>query len=263
MYAFTKTNEEVFNTFSHTESVFDGTVLDRELTDSSGEFRTLKVNGRALSNYSLETLNTSGNHGGILGGRFLQPRIITITYRLRDKTNEGFRSRYERLNLLLAEVEKKLRFTDDRRHYFIATFSEGDVPEEDTNDVVSTLNFICHDPMKYTDPMYQQDVLEVKLNTLFPAHPVLSVSLIDTRKEFILSNTTTGKHIHLKSSNVFLLTAAIEIDTRNWTVTQAGQNRLTDLVITSDLEDFTVRKKDILSLNVPGTIDIALEGVAL
>lgn len=263
MYEFIKTNEEARNTSSHAETVFNGNIIDRELTDFDGGFRTLLVEGRAISNYSVGTLETSSGHGGILGSRFLTPRLITITYKLWDSTNEGFRKRYERLNVLLSESEKKLRFTDDPNYYFIATFTDGDSPEENTNEVISSISFICHDPFKYTDPVSQRGAAEVRLITLFPASPVIDILLESDVSEFILTNTSTDKVIHMKSNIPFSSANSIKVNTRNWKITQDGVDRLSDLVITSDLEDFTVKRGDILTLSVPGTFNIELEGVAL
>ena len=263
MYAFTKTNEEALNTSSHTEMEFNGAIFDRELTDVNGGFRTLLVEGRAISSYSVETVNASGSHGGILGSRFLNPRIITVTYKLWDATNEGFRRRYEKLNMLLIESEKKLRFTDDAYHYFIASFSDGDSPEEDSNEVISTLTFICHDPVKYTEPLAQKNVVKVQVNALLPSSPVVEVMLNNGVNEFKLTNTTTGKIIHMKSTVSFSPSTAVRIDTRNWSISQNGIDRMRDLVITSDLEDFKVKRDDVLALSVPGYVNITVEGVAL
>lgn len=261
MYKFTRADETPFDSFRPIETVFDGVSLDRELSDSMGEFRTLRVDGRSLANYSIETSEMIGKDGGLMLGRSLQIRIITVTYRLKDSTNAGFRRRYERLNMLLRNEERKLLFTDEE-FYFKATFSSGDIPEESSNDVTGSLTFICHDPYKYSNPITQRNVSTVQTLSLYPARPIITITPGVEENEIILENKTTGKVIHLRSENPFVA-APIVIDTTLWTVTQEGSDRIVDLMIRSDLEDFTVSDGDKLEMNIPGVIDLMLEGVSL
>lgn len=261
MYRFTKANEAPLDTFFHTETVFDGVSLDRELSDSQGEFRTLRIDGRSIANYSVDSSESSGKDGGMMTGRSLQIRLITVTYRLRDKTNAGFLRRYERLNKLLRKAERKLSFTDEE-FYFIATFSAGEIPEESSNDVTSSLTFLCHDPYKYSKPLIQRNATKVHSRTLYPARPVITIRLESAVSEFLLLNETTGKAIHMKSSTPFA-TAPLTVDTVRWGVRQNGADRLADLMIRSDLEDFTVSDGDVLELSVPGAVDLEFEGVSL
>lgn len=261
MYKFTKANEAPLDTFFHTETVFDGVSLDRELTDSRGEFRTLRIDGRSIANYSVESSESSGRDGGTMVGRSLQVRLITVTYRLKDTTSAGFLRRYERLNKLLRNAERKLFFTDEE-FYFIATFSAGDIPEESSNDVTASLTFICFDPYKYSKPLLQRNVTKVQTRSLYPARPVITIRLEVAASEFLLLNSTTGKVIHMKGSAPFS-SVPLTVDTSRWSVRQNGVDRLADLMIRSDLEDFTVSDGDELELSVPGAVDLEFEGVSL
>ena len=72
----------------------------------------------------------------------------------------------------------------------------------------------------------------------------------------------SGKTIHMKSTTPFT-TAPLTVDTMRWSVQQDGTDRLADLMIRSDLEDFTVSDGDVLELSVPGAVDLEFEGVSL
>lgn len=128
-------------------TIFNGVNLDEALTDNNGSFTTLSVNGRGILPRRINITETPGNHGVREKGYTYDLREITVTYRLKDKTNEGFRDRFNRLNGLLLGSKKRLEFTDEAA-FFIATLQDGDTPEEDSNDIVGTLVFLCSDPAK-------------------------------------------------------------------------------------------------------------------
>src|SRR5690625_183170 len=80
----------------------------------------------------------------------LEPRPIIVKFRLTDKTNEGFRKRLDKLKELLVGSQHRLYFTDEPNEYYRATLQSLDVPEEESNDLICHLNFICNDPHKYS-----------------------------------------------------------------------------------------------------------------
>ncbi|MBW8350784.1 phage tail family protein [Bacillus sp. IITD106] len=130
------------------QTIFNGINLDESLTDSNGSFITLTVSGRSVIKHRINTIPVPGRDGLIEDGYTMDAREITVKYKIADKTNEGFRKRYDRLNALLVGQRKILEFTDEDA-IFYATMLENDVPEEDSNELVGRITFLCSDPYKY------------------------------------------------------------------------------------------------------------------
>ncbi|MBD8006527.1 distal tail protein Dit [Bacillus norwichensis] len=128
-------------------TVFNGVNLDESLTDKSGSFTTIAVSGRGILPRNIHMTEMSGSHGAREKRYTYDVREITVKYKLTDRSNEGFRERFNRLNGLLLGSKKRLQFTDEDA-YFLATLQSGDTPEEDSNDIVGTLVFICTNPAK-------------------------------------------------------------------------------------------------------------------
>lgn len=126
---------------------FNSVNLDNALSDSHGSFTTLSVTGRGLSNRVMHTYDKQGDGVGE-HSTFMDVREIVVKYRLKDEYNEGFRQRYNELNRLLSAQKALLEF-DDEQAYFLATCVGGDEPEENTNDIIGTITFVCTDPNKY------------------------------------------------------------------------------------------------------------------
>lgn len=131
------------------QTIFNGFNLDEMLSDENGSFITLTVTGRANLAQRIETIEIPGLNGVL---EQIDPTIdvreITVKYKIADKTNEGFRKRYNKFLALLEGSKKVLEFTDENA-LFYATLLENDVPEEESNNLVGTLTFLCSDPFKY------------------------------------------------------------------------------------------------------------------
>ena len=128
-------------------TLFNGVNLDEALTDHNGSFTTISISGRGILSRRINMTEVSNRHGAREKGYTYDVREITVKYKLTDRTNEGFRDRFNRLNSLLLGSKKRLDFTDEEA-YFLATLQSGDTPEEDSNDIVGSLVFICTDPGK-------------------------------------------------------------------------------------------------------------------
>lgn len=131
------------------QTVFNGINLDEELTDENGSFITLTVSGRSNLTQKINTIEVPGMDGLIeQDGAKLEPREITVKYKISDRTNEGFRKRLDKLNSLLEGSKRELTFTDEDA-LFYATLLTNDIPEEESNNLVGTITFLCSDPFKY------------------------------------------------------------------------------------------------------------------
>src|SRR5690606_20373076 len=131
------------------QTVFNGINLDEELTDENGSFITLTVSGRSNLTQKINTIEVPGMDGLIeQDGAKLEPREITVKYKISDRTNEGFRKRLDKLNSLLEGSKRELTFTDEDA-LFYATLLTNDITEEESNNLVGTITFLCSDPFKY------------------------------------------------------------------------------------------------------------------
>ncbi|MBC5637850.1 phage tail family protein [Ornithinibacillus sp. BX22] len=131
------------------ETVFNSFNLDQLLTDKDGSFITLTVSGRSNIDQKINTVAVPGMDGLIeQDGANLEPREITVMYKITDRTNEGLRKRLDQLNSLLVGSKKELSFTDEDA-LFYATMQSNQLPEEDSNTLNGTIIFLCSDPLKY------------------------------------------------------------------------------------------------------------------
>ncbi|WGG44169.1 distal tail protein Dit [Rossellomorea sp. DA94] len=150
MYRFVNLTERgTRSTSLSIQTIFNGINLDELLTDKNGSFTTLTVTGRSNINNRLNTFEVPGRDGLMESNEYTRrEKEIVVKYQMSDKTNEGFRVRYNRLNDLLSGIKKALMFTDEN-YIFYSTLSVNDVPEENSNSLVGTLTFLCADPNKY------------------------------------------------------------------------------------------------------------------
>jgi len=161
------------------QTIFDGINFDQFLTDESGSFMTLTVSGRSNLRNRINTIEVAGKHGVIESDNTLDPREIIVKYKISDKTNEGFRERYNKLNSLLEGTKKELAFSDEDA-IFYATLSENEVPEEDSNELIGTIIFYCSDPYKYGPEQqitFASDTVNVNNNGTAEADPIFQLEV--------------------------------------------------------------------------------------
>lgn len=150
MYQFVDTMERPQMVSPSIQTIFNQTNIDDVLTDNQGSFITLTVSGRSNAKQRIKTFEVASLDGlAELGFTNNEPIEIIVKFKISDRTNEGFRNRLTKLKDLLSGTKKKLIFTDEDV-YFYATFSELDIPEEDSNNLVGAITFFCSDPYKYS-----------------------------------------------------------------------------------------------------------------
>ncbi|MEF2293147.1 distal tail protein Dit [Virgibacillus dokdonensis] len=134
------------------QTIFNGINLDEQLTDETGSFMTLTVTGRGNIKQNIKTTQVPGMDGALETDKTtFDAREITVKYKISDSTNEGFRSRVNQLNNVLRGSKRQLRFTDEDAFYY-ATLSENTIPEENKNELICELTFLCSNPYKYGQP---------------------------------------------------------------------------------------------------------------
>jgi predicted phage tail component-like protein len=182
MYEFVNLNERgTQSTSLSIQTIFNSNNLDVLLTDENGSFTTLTVSGRSNLTNRLETVEVPGLDGLLEADHStLSEKEIVIKYKIADKTNEGFRERYNRLNQLLKGAKMELRFTDEN-YIFFATLSVHSVPEEESNSLVGTLTFLCSNPYKYgpeIEAVFPSDVVSINNNGTTDASPIFELEVL-------------------------------------------------------------------------------------
>ncbi|WP_082234966.1 distal tail protein Dit [Halobacillus massiliensis] len=164
------------------QTTFNGITLDEALTDDNGSFITLSVSGRSNMTNRMNTIEAPGLDGLIESSlTTLEAREIKIKYKITDRTNKGFRDRFNHLNSLLRVSKKELAFSDEEA-IFYATLSSNEVPEETSNSVIGTLTFLCTDPYKYGPKQSKELVSDYEMITnsgLMPADPTFELEVLE------------------------------------------------------------------------------------
>jgi len=150
LYGFVDTIESAGNASLSINTIFNGITLDDALTDDTGSFRTLTVSGRG-DLYNKIVLEEMNNQDGAIerDGDYSDVAEIIVKFKLSDNTNEGFRDRIIELKRLLGGRKHVLEFTDKDLFYY-ASLSELVFPEEDSNDLIGEMLFLCSDPIAYS-----------------------------------------------------------------------------------------------------------------
>lgn len=173
------------------QTVFDGINLDEELTDEDGSFITLTVSGRSNTTYRRNIIPIPGMEGAWEDANGYQdPRSITVKFKIKDKTNNGFRERLKRLNSLLVGSKKVLTFTDEDA-LFYASLEELELPEEESNDLVGNLHFICPDPFSYGPEKTRHllpDVSTIKNEGTANAKPIIEMTAKESVTYALIQN---------------------------------------------------------------------------
>lgn len=171
-------------------TIFNGIDLDQELTDETGSFTTLTVNGRNDTRSTINSFSVPGMDGAHEEGNTLDAKTINVRFRITDKTNEGFRERLNRLNALLSGSKQVLEFTDEDA-VFYATVSSVEMPDEESNDLIGNIFFYCSDPYKYgpeLEATFPSDAVTVTNNGTAPAKPVFELEVNESTTFAMVSN---------------------------------------------------------------------------
>ncbi|GLO64404.1 phage tail protein [Oceanobacillus sp. E9] len=200
MYLFTDTSprEEPINGSFSLQTTYNDMNIDNLLSDTQGRFITTSISGRNLPSKSIVTNEYLGMHGLREGDFKYEPREIVVKFLLEDKTNSGFRNRFHRLYTLLQGQKRKLRFTDENA-YYLATFKEADIPEEDSNSIEGSLIFLCTDPAKYFERVetdINRDSESYSIESIEPTSWEIKVNFTENVSYFSF-NESKGLYIYL------------------------------------------------------------------
>lgn len=220
-------------------TIFNGIDLDQELTDETGSFTTLTVNGRNDTRSTINSFSVPGMDGAHEEGNTLDAKTINVRFRITDKTNEGFRERLNRLNALLSGSKQVLEFTDEDA-VFYATVSSVEMPDEESNDLIGNIFFYCSDPYKYgpeLEATFPSDAVTVTNNGTAPAKPVFELEVNESTTFAMVSNgdeyMMIGKPVDVDSVEYSRLTTILNDNCSSlvgWTALPNGTQLDTGIV---------------------------------
>lgn len=158
---------------------FNGTYFEEEIPG----YRTLYVSGREMAETEISDLESATRNGSRYQRRRYRPRTIVVGYQLSAKTNEEFRSAYNKLNELLDVEQARLIFRDEPDKFYVGTkIGAGEVPYG-RNAITSQLEFYCADPFKYSVKEYEEvpeaddgTTFAIRYNGTQPAYPILETT---------------------------------------------------------------------------------------
>ena len=178
---------------------------------------------------------------------------------MKATTNEDFRKKFNKLNMLLHSDEPKiLKFTDEPEYSFDAILQKtGDI-EETSNSVVSTFTFLCLDPYKYKAVDKDTGVNNVTITKLPNNRNEFTPELIkvivnSVGDKVIIKNQTTAKKIIINNS----FGDVIEIDLNKDYPLKLNAMVRSELIdfMESDF-DFTVKQGDVITCSNSRVLEV-------
>lgn len=252
MYEFVDISQPIRSPVYPIALTFNGVRFEDALNNVNGSYRTLTVKGRGLVNQEHQSIKPAGKNGSYFYSQTLENRTLTIKVKLTGKNNLAFRRQYEKFNQLLKTVAPSfLSFSDEVDRSYFAQFKACDEPEEESNEAILTLEFICYDPFKYSD------VKSVSGNRITYAgdedtKPILTITLTAGGNELRVLHLEKQQYIRLKGT--YTTGNKIVIDMKKRTITQNGRSILPDLDVVNS-RFFTFSKGvNTLSINLAHTV---------
>lgn len=261
MYEFVDINQPMRSPVYPLALTFNGVRFEGALNNANGSYRTLTVKGRGIVNQEHRTVKPAGKHGSYFYSRTLEDRTLTVKVKLTGKNNLAFRKQYEKFNQLLKTREPSfLAFSDEVDRSYLAQFKACDEPEEASNEVILTLEFICYDPFKYSG------VKSVIGDKVFyvgdeDTKPTLTITLSAGGNELRILHLEKQQYIRL--SGVYTAGDKIVIDMKQRTITQNGRSILPDLdMVNSRFFSFS-KGVNTLSISLGHTVESSFREVYL
>lgn len=180
MYGFIDTNEAPGAAALPAEALqLNGVYIENVISG----YRTLSVQGREALSGVVSTDTVGLRPGSLFLSRKYPERVITVRYQLICSTPELFRAAYNQLASILDIEEGVLIFADEPDKYYVGIPAALGEVEPGRNAIISTIQFICPDPFKYSTTEYNAQVLEdgslyCNYHGTFPSHPVLSAQFL-------------------------------------------------------------------------------------
>lgn len=231
-------------------------VNDRCLDDIIEGFKTLNIFGRTIAKKNVSVSDSDVFDGGYITSNTYSPRIITVEYLLKGRSNSDFIRKFELLNFYL-RGNLKLKVSDDSFYYYGVLKDITDI-EDVTNWVVGKFEIICCDPYKYSDDFSISFDTSYRFTRLYMYEAILESVMIAPNKSsdgVSIKNKRNGKQIKIEGP--ISQGDKIKINCLEQKITINNQNALNRLNIISNLEDFELKLDDLITISVSGECKIS------
>lgn len=222
---------------------------DSTIEEQIDGYQTLNTSGRELVGYSVNSQSVNSD-GESFTSAYYPKRDITIRYQLEAKSDVEFRQKFDYLNYLLSQKEFEFYFYDDPFYSFTGTVSAVDSFPEGTNSGVSSFTITCSNPFKrrrQATTKTKVQKLEVTENVYFGTVPdLIKLELKhDTNLVDLFNDELKIRLVHdFKAGDVVEIRP---LDSEPLKIN--GATNFTALDITSDLENFEVKKGDVIKVS--------------
>lgn len=203
-------------------------------------YQTLNVTGRELFARSINSESNTSLEGAIFKSANYPSREIEIAYQLKANSDQEFREKYQKLNLILSNPQFKFYFFDDVQYFWTGTVSSADKVEPGRNWVKGSFTINCSSPFKrLIEATIYHGIGNIRINEPidFPTVPD-SIELI-VSKDSTTQIISNGKQSINLSGN-FKKADKLVIEPEKSVITLNGNNALSMLNLDSDFENFRV-----------------------
>lgn len=208
-------------------------------------YQTLTVTGREM--VSLDISSDAVRVGTKISEQRIQPRTITVQYKLEDSDAEEFQKKYKRLMMLLyKEDDAEITFNDDPQIVYFGRYAESDDVSGESNSVISSFTVYCQDPRKYSK--VQEMESKITLNSPVQTPPERIVVKLARATSIKITNNSTGAVIKITGAAIYA-NDVLTFDMDQGILLVNGKDMTHILDLDSDFENFFIYRGDTLSCN--------------
>lgn len=206
-------------------------------------YYTLKVEGREMIAPEVQIQNTS--IGGVVSNQRVPSRKLKVTFKLENHNPDLLLTDFRNIvNELYAEEDVPIYFNDERDVFYYGRFSGASEIDGAIYEIVSDFEITCADPRRYSQAeLFINDVV----NKDFRYNQRPSRIELKLAKNGQVSVTNTKQTITIDTQ--LSVNDSVVIDFDNGKILVNGQNKTSFLSLTSDFENFILRKGQIITSN--------------
>lgn len=243
--------------------IVDGRNIDEHYTNDDLRVETIQIYGRQTNEYDIQTTTPAKYQGQMVLGKRLKAKTIQVVLLLETREYGLIQAFMSNLNARLRNAET-ISFKDESELTYFVEYAGADNPDEALRQEV-TLNFLWHDPVKYTSERTQQytngQVLSIA--TTEPVAPFIEIRFASGVKVWSMRNVTTNANINYEHE---VISDRYQVDVEAQLITK-GVDRadaMDGLKLDSDFEEFLIKPADQLVVTpTPSSISIKYRGVSL
>ena len=206
-------------------------------------YQTLTVTGREM--ISLDIDSDSIKVGALISMQRIQPRILTVQYKLEDNNPEELQKKFKELMILLfKEEDVEISFKDEPGIKYYGRYSETDDVPGDTNSIFSSFTIYCQDPRKYSNS--KQSGAKITMHSPVETPPEKIVVKLARGNSIKITNQNTKKQIRVTGAAIYS-NDVLTFDMDQGILLVNGKDMTSIFDIESDFENFYIHRGDVLT----------------